>query len=1657
GTVSQEYIDTIPENNIMGQSPAAGTSVRYGSPVDVTVSTGKWTGVDESAPHVAISALPETVYIDEEVTLSVNAWDNAGVVDRHLTINGDPVDLVGDEFIFSDTTAAGIYTAEVTVMDEAGFTASASTDFRVADPYDNTSPVAAFDDDDCITVTDLYSIQGEVSDEAGVSYTLQMREDGASEWITFAEGVTSSIEGELGVFDPTVLRNGIHRIRLYAEDLSGNSTIVENCAMVEGGLKVGQVILPATDLSIPRPGMPLTLEREYDSRAQGPGDFGPGWNLPSSNVKAAITTPLGEEWDQNVGGQFITTYILVEKKKHVVMIRFSDEKILKFKMDVAPKTSVLISFEGGHRPMTVGYTPVDGTQGSLAALDNDRHVMLLYGRIYDIDMKLYNPKRFRYTDVDGTVYVINTEKGIESITDVYGHAVTYSENGISHSSGISISFERDSSNRIETIKDPFGKEYDYYYGDDGILEKVIERGDGPQLFRMMANYSSCKGFMQNKIKEIKAPDGTALGSFEYDDKGRVIAMTDAEGNKMVYGFDIPNHRQTVTDKMGNETLYEHDNKGNVTHMVDDHGNEAFYSYDSRSNMLSKTNRLGHTTTYTYDENGNRLTETDPLGNPTEYTYNSDNKVLTKKDPLGNVTTNSYDDNGKLLSITKPLDTVITNTYDSHGNKLWAAKSYGDSTQTTSYEYDESGICVSATDPLGTVSSFSYDEYGRMISKTVTRTTENGPVEMVTGMKYDRRGRLFERTDPDGTVTAFEYDALGNKSADIDKAGKRTSYEYDGNGKLTRTVFPDGTETARTYDAAGNPVTSSNRSGFITNFVHDTVINQATRITVHTGAAKQMEYDATGRLSAITDENGKTTSYEYDKAGRKTRVLEGADGETVFTFDANGNTVSMTDAAENTTTYEYDALNRLIRTTFADETYTAVGYAFDRLKAWERDQAGRITRFEYDAAGRLVKVIDPNEGETVYSYDESGNKIGQTDQNGRTTSREYDNLGRVVKHTLPLEMFEAFSYDSRGSLVSRTDFNGETTSYEYDSCSRPLKKIFPDGSEVSYEYSFTATGNEKRVSYAGGTTVYRYDGLNRLVNRSNPDGSEISYTYDLKGNRTSVATASGSTTYTYDEMNRLAAVTGPDDGITTYTYNPVGTRARVTYPNGVITEYGYDRLNRITGIEARNASNEILAQYSYTLDPVGNRLQEAENNGRTVDYTYDNLYRLAEENITDPVLGNETISYTFDSFSNRLSKTDSSGTVNYTYDLNDRLTAETGPYSITYEYDKNGNTLSTSNGTETTQYGYDYENLLVSIENGTNSAAYTYDDKGIRCGAIVNGTVIKYLVDGNTQYARVLEERDGSNNLLASYTYGDSLISRHSNGNSSYYQYDIRQSTRLLTNTAGDVENRYVYDAYGRLLNQTGTAANNNLYTGEQYDPHAGLYNLRARYYNPANGRFLNRDTWSGREYEPVTLHKYLYGNANPVSYTDPSGHMSLVNQLSCVAIVATLAKTAYTGYKVGKAKNTLEWKGHIAAGTSNVGATGFMGGGLLIGLIDEPPEELNTDSWGGYVVVMVGVTAGFDSKTNKLSQGSGGTISTLTLRTPGIFADWEYLCGLSSWISITGAYGIGFSKTWMTMGQAYGNCTWLVPWVAEEWVVGFDVGVDVMLGWSIQFHPEFNI
>mgnify|MGYP001019216780 CR=1 FL=1 len=74
-----------------------------------------------------------------------------------------------------------------------------------------------------------------------------------------------------------------------------------------------------------------------------------------------------------------------------------------------------------------------------------------------------------------------------------------------------------------------------------------------------------------------------------------------------------------------------------------------------------------------------------------------------------------------------------------------------------------------------------------------------------------------------------------------------------------------------------------------------------------------------------------------------------------------------------------------------------------------------------------------------------------------------------------------------------------------------------------------------------------------------------------------------------------------------------------------------------------------------------------------------------------------------------------------------------------------------------------------------------------------------------------------------------------------------------------------------MTSSTGDSATHYGFTGERTDP-SGLTYLRARYYNPTDGRFMNRDTWSGDVNKPLSLNRWLYSYANPIKYVDPSGY-----------------------------------------------------------------------------------------------------------------------------------------------------------------------------------------
>jgi RHS repeat-associated protein len=131
-----------------------------------------------------------------------------------------------------------------------------------------------------------------------------------------------------------------------------------------------------------------------------------------------------------------------------------------------------------------------------------------------------------------------------------------------------------------------------------------------------------------------------------------------------------------------------------------------------------------------------------------------------------------------------------------------------------------------------------------------------------------------------------------------------------------------------------------------------------------------------------------------------------------------------------------------------------------------------------------------------------------------------------------------------------------------------------------------------------------------------------------------------------------------------------------------------------------------------------------------------------------------------------------------------------------------------------------------------------------------------------------------------YTYGRQRISENQEiqgaWTPSFYEYDGGGSVRQLINSTGVVTDTYEYDAFGNVLNKTGTTPNNYLYRGEQYDPDLSLYYLRARFYNPVTDRFLSRDPEPGHIAIPHSLHKYLYASGDPVNRLDPRGLADLI-------------------------------------------------------------------------------------------------------------------------------------------------------------------------------------
>jgi RHS repeat-associated protein len=184
------------------------------------------------------------------------------------------------------------------------------------------------------------------------------------------------------------------------------------------------------------------------------------------------------------------------------------------------------------------------------------------------------------------------------------------------------------------------------------------------------------------------------------------------------------------------------------------------------------------------------------------------------------------------------------------------------------------------------------------------------------------------------------------------------------------------------------------------------------------------------------------------------------------------------------------------------------------------------------------------------------------------------------------------------------------------------------------------------------------------------------------------------------------------------------------------------------------------------------------------------------------------------------------------------------------------------------YTWDSADRLVGATVSSGSATYAYDADNHRIKQTASGVVTNYLWDETSQYGDVLVETNNSNVIQTSYILGNGDLTsqrRVSTTTPEYYLKDGQGSVRNLTDNTGSLVSgqNYTYDAFGNLTSGSASPASNYLYTGQQFDVLTGLYDLRARYYKPNDGKFLSRDLADYNLDSPIELNRYGYIANNP--------------------------------------------------------------------------------------------------------------------------------------------------------------------------------------------------
>ena len=569
----------------------------------------------------------------------------------------------------------------------------------------------------------------------------------------------------------------------------------------------------------------------------------------------------------------------------------------------------------------------------------------------------------------------------------------------------------------------------------------------------------------------------------------------------------------------------------------------------------------------------------------------------------------------------------------------------------------------------------------------------------------------------------------------------------------------------------------------------------------------------------------------------------------------------------------------------------------------------LQQYKYNARGQIIGVVDGNQNPISYDVDSWGRITGigfadgvkegyeytpagqvsrTIDGNGNAVQYRYNSLGKVSERTDQLGFTETFRYDEEGNLSLHIDRDGRQLQRACNVFGQPVyeKASDAEGKHTNIStWHYDSLGRVTRAVCDGKSYEYIYDAYGNLKEKRSNGKRLVSYTHDRAGQITEIMDPAGvSTRYEYDILGRRSRIYNNDGLEVRYGYDALNRISRIHYGNGVETAYTYDGDGNVRTLETRAGEN-VLISFAYRYDGNGNRTAKTGtqatlggitseittgNNALDISYNYDVRGQLLEER-----RNGASVCYAYDKAGNRIRKTDVQGEIRYLYNEKNQLVEEESPADRKqFSYDRQGGIIEEKNAAGIRLFSYNSRHQQTRVETETGSVQENrYDAEGLRFELLENGRRTSFVYhDGE------LLQEEGREEQGTSYHLGAGMEAFRRGQELSYYHRDEQLSTVFVTDGQGEIRNSYQYDAFGIPLETTEQLNNRIRYTGQQYDDVTGQYYLRARYYNPVAGRFMQEDVYQGDG-----LNLYAYCGNNPVVYYDPSGWSNQQNGLNSLS------------------------------------------------------------------------------------------------------------------------------------------------------------------------------